>query len=209
MDDVFNRTLTDLRGMLQTGVSDLETRVSSGMTDLAQRLSAEAESRARAHDHLHNQTSAKLNALESFFADALDSTNSSLKGFQERTRGDLKTLSDFTEALQAKTDQHAQDTQHSFGALRAETKASLDYLNGDTQKRLDRLTGDLSDLHRSATSLSQRTDQLIREEIAARFSSDVLINQRAQEPDVGRVQVDQRRDGHDEGVHGRSAEGAG
>jgi hypothetical protein len=189
MEDGLSRQGAELRSALHSGVAALEDKLAGQLSQIQAQLASDEASRARVQDQFQSQTAAKLTALESFFAEAIETTNANARTFQDRTQAGLKSLGDFAESLQANTTHLATTTQESLTALRGEAKASLDYLNTETLKRFDRVTSDLAALTRDSQANSQRMGEIIKDEITARFSSDMCDKKRAEEPDLGRFQI--------------------
>lgn len=125
------------------------------------------------HERLQAQLTAKMSAFETVFSEAIDNSNTQLKSFQDRTQETLKSLNDFANTIDAKTDNLTASTQESFALFRSETKASFDFINVENLKKFDQANADLSALNRTYQTQSQRMGELIKDEIAARFSSDV------------------------------------
>lgn len=163
----------DLTANVQETVNGMQDSLYRQLKDIQSQAVSDTALLSSNHERLHAQLTAKMSAFETVFSEAIDNSNTQLKSLQDRTQETFKSLTDFAHGINTKTDALTVSTQESFAALRSETKASFDFINVENLKKFDQTNTDLSALNRTYQAQSQRMGELIKDEISARFSSDV------------------------------------
>lgn len=167
------KAISEAKGNAQMGLAALEARLSPKITELGGRVDAEAAARTKQVESVHTQMAARVNGVEGFFTEALEATNGRLKSQEETAAFQSATLSEGIRNLEHRTARDSQALQEAVETLRAEAKESLDFINAEAMKRFGQLESGLSELERSTSAQSQRVGDMIKEEVATRFSSDV------------------------------------
>ena len=173
IDSEMSKLSNDVRESLRACASDLTAKLDSKSADLSQQVAQERQERTRAQEAICSQIDLKSKILEERLSYEKEETRERFFNLENFAKTELKRTEEAIEKLHANMEDFFREMERSAEVFKGDCQRSFALIEEEFGAKTNSIETDVDFLKKAINSEYGKISEIIKEEINARFSSDV------------------------------------